>query len=469
MERLNTDPHQDLWDFWQSEDHSEYMKPESLYQYRLDYTFLGIYKSIESIEREVGEIIDLMPFTAVARLISLIPRIEKLLDSARGISNSIPDSFCQEHRYFWHSIVRDVDECIRYLNETKQDRGFYDVESHHLPIDEIVKTESNSFFKLEWEILNGRREEFYFENLCIEHIGNLDQEGIDSIKQFESDVCGFFEKNARAVLDILIVQFVRIGYLALNWSLKNNDDVVTKLPAEVNKDILKKFSNDYWEYNGNKDQGADLLADYENNLKYRVRNMSDSEAHDYYKSTLQQQEAKLERLMVIMDGKYNGDQDEVVLRIWNYFNGVPYSREFGKEIREECSLFLQPFHVVLVMYYGIRQHIEVLQKCISEVAPKLSSIRKSKVKRTFADYILDKDSKESLLQNFHILIDGRMGKGVAIVIEAAVKNSLISKPPFSVLETEFPNIGSKSAFNNYFEKDKFTDEELARYYKILKA
>ena len=60
------------------------------------------------------------------------------------------------------------------------------------------------------------------------------------------------------------------------------------------------------------------------------------------------------------------------------------------------------------------------------------------------------DKKDELLKKLHLLIDGKKGKAVALVIRLCVELGLMSKPTFGVLEAEFGDIGHHSNYDKYF-------------------
>lgn len=66
--------------------------------------------------------------------------------------------------------------------------------------------------------------------------------------------------------------------------------------------------------------------------------------------------------------------------------------------------------------------------------------------------LIQDDKKNELLKKLHLLIDGKKGKPVALVIRLCVELGLMSKPKFGVLKAEFPGIGYKSGYNTYYRE-----------------
>lgn len=76
--------------------------------------------------------------------------------------------------------------------------------------------------------------------------------------------------------------------------------------------------------------------------------------------------------------------------------------------------------------------------------------------------LVQADKQDELLKKLHLLIDGKKGKSVALVIHLCVELGLMSKKPtFGVLTAEFGNIGNASGFNSYYGKyeTSYTKEE----------
>lgn len=81
-------------------------------------------------------------------------------------------------------------------------------------------------------------------------------------------------------------------------------------------------------------------------------------------------------------------------------------------------------------------------------------------KETFKDKLIG-DAEGEKLQKLHLLIDGRKGKAVSLVILASIKKGwLIEKPTFTQVKDEFGDIGTQQGFANYLDENKFTKEEL---------
>ncbi len=76
-------------------------------------------------------------------------------------------------------------------------------------------------------------------------------------------------------------------------------------------------------------------------------------------------------------------------------------------------------------------------------------------------FLVQDDKKNELLKKLHLLIDGKKGKPVALVIHLCVELGLMRKPTFGVLKAEFLGIGNKSGFHKYYDRyeTSYTKEE----------
>ncbi len=91
---------------------------------------------------------------------------------------------------------------------------------------------------------------------------------------------------------------------------------------------------------------------------------------------------------------------------------------------------------------------------------RYKTIGKGRPKKPFKDNLID-DAEGKKLQKLHLLIDGRKGKAVSLVILASIKKGwLIEKPTFTQVKDEFGDIGTQQGFANYLDENKFTKEEL---------
>ena len=77
-------------------------------------------------------------------------------------------------------------------------------------------------------------------------------------------------------------------------------------------------------------------------------------------------------------------------------------------------------------------------------------------------FLVQDEKKNELLKKLHLLIDGNKGRLVAMVIRLCVEMGLMSKPTFGVLKAEFPGIGNKSGYNDYYRNysTKYNKDEI---------
>lgn len=134
-------------------------------------------------------------------------------------------------------------------------------------------------------------------------------------------------------------------------------------------------------------------------------------------------------------------------------NPLPFDSGFGDEIYNEFYDIANQLYDWLNWinrYYPPEQSTQELPKEPVKQDEDLKSC-----------FLVQDDKKNELLKKLHLLIDGKKGKSVALVIHLCVELGLMSKPTFGVLKAEFGNIGNVSGFNSYYGKyeTSYTKEE----------
>ncbi|MDH6312493.1 hypothetical protein M2137_001264 [Parabacteroides sp. PFB2-10] len=125
---------------------------------------------------------------------------------------------------------------------------------------------------------------------------------------------------------------------------------------------------------------------------------------------------------------------------------------------------------------GIVKYLPVLEmipktdkvKTLNNFGKKAMPSRKEKKKRTahFMDCILHSD-KESLINTFHEMIDGKGGVNVGIVFTAAIAEGLIRKPTKAEYVSEFALIGSWEAIRKNIDPENNNIIDKARFVKFF--
>lgn len=84
--------------------------------------------------------------------------------------------------------------------------------------------------------------------------------------------------------------------------------------------------------------------------------------------------------------------------------------------------------------------------------------------------MVDEKEKDIVIEKLRLLIAGRKGKDVALMIYSCIKLGWLIKPSFSQVENTFGGIGNKSGYNNYVNNpNKFTEHEISGMIERLKA
>ena len=79
--------------------------------------------------------------------------------------------------------------------------------------------------------------------------------------------------------------------------------------------------------------------------------------------------------------------------------------------------------------------------------------------KPFRSVIISEDP-DGILAKMHSLIDGKIGKDVALVIYAAIIAHKITKPTASQVQAEFGDIGNVSGYNKFMRDKCFIKEDL---------
>lgn len=61
--------------------------------------------------------------------------------------------------------------------------------------------------------------------------------------------------------------------------------------------------------------------------------------------------------------------------------------------------------------------------------------------------------KGALLKKMHLLLNGKKGKGVCLVIAACIELGYMERPTHKQVSEEFGEIGNRQGFNNYLQVD----------------
>lgn len=117
--------------------------------------------------------------------------------------------------------------------------------------------------------------------------------------------------------------------------------------------------------------------------------------------------------------------------------------------------------------------------CTQPVEAAAPAGRPSHKGKTVKDCMLlqDDEQKNELLKKLHELIDGKKGRGAALVILVCEVMGLMTKPDHAAMVKEFGNIGVRQGYNDYHsrgyksypqEETKGIEEHLARFKDCLK-
>lgn len=163
------------------------------------------------------------------------------------------------------------------------------------------------------------------------------------------------------------------------------------------------------------------------------------------------------------------------LEYWDQEFMQNFCKEFyGQEIRKRdifkeptpeseliCALAKYLFHEMGdCIGIHIDQYTTKLKESLSaSQSSKNKTWNKGKITVDFDSKIRNAAKAEKVKKYLHPLLDGKKGKTLAKVVNAAVRACLIHKPSFKELKSEFNVTGSQSGYYNYID-EPYSDEEL---------
>lgn len=99
--------------------------------------------------------------------------------------------------------------------------------------------------------------------------------------------------------------------------------------------------------------------------------------------------------------------------------------------------------------------------------PKQAKPKRGRPVKPLADVMLNDNTGEKL-KKLHTLIDGKKGKSLALIIMTCVKQGYMTKPTYQQLANEFGDIGSRQAYTNYSNENRFTASEIGGAVKAVR-
>lgn len=466
MSEIQCNFHSDLLNLWAQENHKDYVCVRDLNLYLMDFRFFEIYHAVEGVRKMLEDATYYVGLQGMGAIIHLISTLESISSDFTGYEYSQETTFCDQHPLEWARIAEMAQDCLelaedmyRHCNDDTPDYWATNLEDYIS--DEIPKYRKEKEDHWYSSFLSDKRGLQNFPS----PIAELSGARIKYIQKMQDRMTLLFEENKAELLQLLSIQLTRLHRMALSQVPPSTFIYMESIDTEAQR-IEKCLNDNYNEYLVDLRQGGTIDIDYRKMLDYRFRGLGDEDRLEALKSELRAQEGKMEKLLECLDAKYTGDLTEAGLRIHSYFNNSQSAHAFlAEEVSKlPCSdADITPFQICMVMYFGIRQRIDIVQELMDMCEPQPVDTPSRKI----LEYIYDRKSAERLVKNMEYLIRGRKGKDVALIIETAVKKGLMRKPPFSVIEEEFPNIGSSSAFNKYYDKGLFHEDEISRTYQFL--
>lgn len=120
---------------------------------------------------------------------------------------------------------------------------------------------------------------------------------------------------------------------------------------------------------------------------------------------------------------------------------------------------------ILVTKYGYDDLVQPEAK--ESKQSKQAKPKRGRPVKPLADVMLNDNTGEKL-KKLHTLIDGKKGKSLALIIMACVKQGYMTKPTYQQLANEFGDIGSRQAYTNYSDENRFAASEIGGAVKAVK-
>lgn len=181
-------------------------------------------------------------------------------------------------------------------------------------------------------------------------------------------------------------------------------------------------------------------------------------------------------LVLFCQEKQSAEPDPILLRA--YRNLQEYEAEWDNVAIEDLEYKSPEYrHSVSTLRNAVKEFCKIIETYYPELPnnadattatpPKKTTTAKNKPRKTktIMDFMLlkDDDQKQKLLNVLHDLIDGEIGRRVALVILVCVKRGLLkSKPSYTVMKNAFGNIGAKSGYDDQYSMGlkHYTEEEI---------
>lgn len=91
-----------------------------------------------------------------------------------------------------------------------------------------------------------------------------------------------------------------------------------------------------------------------------------------------------------------------------------------------------------------------------------------KPRKTFAEFVVDQTKVDTVIADLRALIGDKKGSDAYIILAAAVKAGIITRPSYNAVEEEFGHLGASSGYNAKMADRGFTAAELKPIIEQLK-
>ncbi len=105
-----------------------------------------------------------------------------------------------------------------------------------------------------------------------------------------------------------------------------------------------------------------------------------------------------------------------------------------------------------------------------QAAPSAKPEKKGrgKPRKAFSSFVVDQSKAETVITHLKTLIGDKTGNDAYVILAAAVKAGILTRPSYNAVEEEFGHLGASSGYNKQMSKIGIADSDLIPIVEQLK-
>ena len=100
--------------------------------------------------------------------------------------------------------------------------------------------------------------------------------------------------------------------------------------------------------------------------------------------------------------------------------------------------------------------------------PKTGKKGRGKPRKSFSSFVVDQSKAETVITQLKTLIGDKTGNDAYVILAAAVKAGILTRPSYNAVEEEFGHLGASSGYNKQMSKIGIADSDLIPIVQQLK-